>query len=72
MNPKTLTKMILALLAYNGNMTQEKAVELLNKADDAFHDQVLDELSIEQMLDLLNNPEPPQIIETPDTPLILT
>ncbi len=71
MNPRTLTQMILALLASAGIVTDEDAHTLLDRAGRAFSTQVLDDLSLQQMIDMLNNPEDPPIIETPDTPKIL-
>jgi hypothetical protein len=71
MNPKTLTSMILALLAVNGTITDEQAATMLTQAGEAFTGQVLDELSLQQMVDLLKNPEPPRTLEVPDHPKII-
>lgn len=75
MNPRTLVQITLALLAHNGTITKEQAADLLHKANNGFEGQVLDELSLEQMIDLLDNPEPPKpssLFETPEPPRIIT
>lgn len=71
MNPRTLTQMVLALMVANKMLTGEEAAELLTKAGQAFADQILDELSLEQMIDLLDNPPERSFIETPDTPKLI-
>lgn len=75
MNPRTLVQITLALLAHNGTITNDEAADLLHKANNGFEGQVLDELSLEQMIELLDNPEPPKpsrIFDVPEPPKIIT
>lgn len=75
MNPKTTTAVILALLVHNGNMTEDEAKELLNKAGASFAGLVLDDLSLSEMVGLLNGEPVEQAersqLEVPDKPKLI-
>jgi hypothetical protein len=75
MNPKTTTAVILALLCHNGNMTETEATELLQKAGESFSGLVLDDLSLGEMVGLLNGEQVEQAersqLEVPDVPKLI-
>jgi hypothetical protein len=75
MNPKTTTAVILALLVHNGNITEPEATELLQKAGESFSGLVLDDLSLGEMVGLLNGEQVEQAersqLEVPDTPKLI-
>lgn len=73
MNPKTLTTILLAMLVHNGNMKEEEAIMLINAAGTAFDGLVLDDMTLPEMVEALDNPQPrpKPAIETPDTPKLI-